>query len=332
MSSMSPAAQLLSKYSEDICEGRCLIVDPIQAEAMPSSDWPNTEFLVFRDLNIDSHFSTHIWPEQPQGTFDSIVLFYPKSKDKLPWLLHQISQLVHDDTVLYFVGDNKGGIKSGLKKASDYLSQINKIASGKHCLLFSAQLTDFEKQNIQDSFEQYQFELPQQSIDIASLPGVFSHGRLDQGTALLLENLPPKVSGDILDFACGCGIIGSYLAKTNKLSKLDLIDIDSLAVESTKQTLELNGVQGNTWVSDGLTKISSKYDWIFTNPPFHTGLQIDYHISAELFKHCKRHLKNHGKLVLVANSFLKYPQILQKHFDLIEVIAEDSKFKVYCCS
>ena len=46
--------------------------------------------------------------------------------------------------------------------------------------------------------------------DWVSYPGVFAAGRVDEGTALLIEALPPLRSGDrVLDYGCGSGVIGA---------------------------------------------------------------------------------------------------------------------------
>ena len=58
------------------------------------------------------------------------------------------------------------------------------------------------------------FEVPLADgpLKVVSLPGVFSHGRLDRGTALLLEHLDKLPSGHLLDFGCGAGVLGAALA------------------------------------------------------------------------------------------------------------------------
>ena len=45
-------------------------------------------------------------------TFDTVVLFYPKSKEQLGFTLAQIKPAIGRQTQLFVCGDNKGGIKS----------------------------------------------------------------------------------------------------------------------------------------------------------------------------------------------------------------------------
>ncbi|KMT63797.1 methyltransferase [Catenovulum maritimum] len=328
MSQLSAPSQLLLKQIPELINEDTLIVDPLlfddlnAPEFRPTTVW---SFKYFDKLPVDN---TVTWPEKPAKKFNQAIVFFPKAKEKAKWLIEQLAEMLKPNASIILVGENRSGIKSCQKLLTEQLSHINKLASGKHCLLFQSHLSaDIANK---DSFYQQSYQVNNKQVITASLPGVFSQKELDKGTELLLQNLPAEIKGKILDFASGCGVIGSYISKHYSVDELTQVDVDALAIESTKKTLELNELVGKTFLSNGLTKISSKYDWIFTNPPFHTGTKIDYHVTEAFIKDSCKHLLPNGKLMLVANRFLKYPQILQTYFNLVEVVAEDNKFKVYC--
>lgn len=127
--------------------------------------------------------------------------------------------------------------------------------------------------------------------------GVFSKKGLDFGTRTLLESIDAeKIKGDILDFGCGYGPIGIYLAKkTNQ--KIDMVDINERALNLSRKNAKLNKVDVNIYQTNIYSNIDKKYDYIITNPPIRVGKKILYEILFESLKH----LKEKGKIFLVIN-------------------------------
>ncbi|NRA60227.1 MAG: methyltransferase, partial [Psychrobium sp.] len=161
-----------------------------------------------------------------------------------------------------------------------------------------------------------------------SLPGVFSHGELDLGTQLLLDNLGHLKMKRTLDFGCGCGVIGTYIGLKRPNIPLELIDIDALAIESSKLTLAANGVEGKVYPSDGLNDTHGKFATIISNPPFHTGIKTDYRVPEQFISQAPKHLMDGGQLRIVANKFLQYEPFLEQHFARNELVIANSKFKI----
>lgn len=127
--------------------------------------------------------------------------------------------------------------------------------------------------------------------------GVFSKNGLDFGTRTLLENLDlEKIKGDVLDFGCGYGPIGIYIAD-NTDATVDMIDINERAIALAKENALLNKVQTNIFKSDVYENVLKQYDFIITNPPIRVGKKILYDI---LFG-AKNKLKQNGEMWLIVN-------------------------------
>ena len=127
--------------------------------------------------------------------------------------------------------------------------------------------------------------------------GVFSKKGLDFGTRSLLETINKEnINGKVLDFGCGYGPIGIYIAKTTN-SLVDMIDINQRAVGLAKKNAELNKVRVNIYESDIYSNVNSKYDYIITNPPIRVGKKILYKILFDAFDY----LNESGQLWLVIN-------------------------------
>ena len=127
--------------------------------------------------------------------------------------------------------------------------------------------------------------------------GVFSKSGLDFGTRTLLESLNTEnIKGDVLDFGCGYGPIGIFIAKNTK-ANIDMIDINERSLKLANENKAINGVDVNIFKSDVYENISKKYDYIITNPPIRVGKKILYRILFE----AENYLKEKDELWLVVN-------------------------------
>lgn len=126
---------------------------------------------------------------------------------------------------------------------------------------------------------------------------VFSKKGLDFGTRTLLENIDIKnIKGDVLDFGCGYGPIGIYIA-SNTSSNVDMIDINSRALNLARDNANINKVNVNIFFSDIYSNVTKKYDYIITNPPIRVGKKMLY----EILIGAREYLKKAGHLIFVIN-------------------------------
>lgn len=127
--------------------------------------------------------------------------------------------------------------------------------------------------------------------------GVFSKSGLDFGTRTLLESLNlDEIHGDVLDFGCGYGPIGIYVA-ANTSTDVDMIDVNERSLALAKENALLNEVNTHIFKSDVYENVDKKYDYIITNPPIRVGKKMLYDI---LFR-ANNYLKDHGEMWLVVN-------------------------------
>jgi len=158
--------------------------------------------------------------------------------------------------------------------------------------------------------------------------GVFSKKGLDFGTRTLLETIDlNKLKGKILDFGCGYGPIGIYLAQKKDI-EVHMIDINRRSLELARKNVDLNHVNVKIYESDIYSKITEKFDLIISNPPIRVGKKILYEILFE----ANEHLNDNGELWIVINkdqgakSLIKDLEKLYK----VEIKNRNKGFYVIC--
>lgn len=133
----------------------------------------------------------------------------------------------------------------------------------------------------------------------------------------------------MLDFGCGAGVLGTVMATLNSDIELEMCDISALAIESSKATLAANGLSGKVFASDVYSDTNSNYQFIVSNPPFHSGLETSYSATETLLADAPSHQTSNGELFIVANSFLKYAPIINHAYGNCETINKTNKFVIY---
>ncbi|WP_085584779.1 MULTISPECIES: class I SAM-dependent methyltransferase [unclassified Pseudomonas] len=271
-----------------------------------------------------SHFGVNV----PERGFDSAVVFLPKAKDLTDYLLNAVAARLAGREV-YLVGEKRGGIEGAAKQLNPF-GKPRKLDSARHCQLWQVTVADAPAAKPLESLAQtYELPLAEGPLKVISLPGVFSHGRLDRGSALLLEHLDKLPSGHLLDFGCGAGVLGAAVKRRYPDTQVTLLDVDAFAAASSRLTLAANSLEGDVLTGDGIDAAPLGLNAILTNPPFHTGVHTDYQATENLLRKAAQHLKNGGELRLVANSFLKYQPLIEEHLGACSVRAEGQGFRIY---
>jgi 16S rRNA (guanine1207-N2)-methyltransferase len=335
--------QVIERNIDHLPAGNVLLVDLPDDNALSQLSKQRDDITWFgftpyiNNSNLNGPFK--VWhaawldKELTDTQFDAVIIYYPKTKLRFDYYLSMVSNLLSEQAIIYVVGEKKGGVKSCEKQIKAHAIKANKLDAARHCQMYWAVFNGTpSKHTIDDWYETFEIatNVSSQNISLtlATLPGVFSAKQLDEGTQLLLDTVKP-LSGKGLDFGCGCGVISAAVSKAFGTEMIAL-DVDALAISASNKTFELNSVNAKAKSSDVLSHAKEqKFDFIITNPPFHTGLKTDYDITETLIKESKSILKNKFQYWMVANAFLPYQQHFANYLKPVEIKNSNKRFNIY---
>lgn len=291
-----------------------------------SQDYGSYSFL--RSTGADIEFSA--FPQTNRHKYDWVIINLPRQKALLAMMLDCAAALLAKDGVLWLVGENKAGIKSAGRPLKLHFGQLRKLDSARHCSLYEAGTCLNQKPFDPLKYrQQWSLSCADSGITVLSYPGVFAHGRLDDGTSLLLEALASmELGGNILDFACGAGLIGACIASRHPNACVTLLDTNALALRACRETLETNHLMGSVLASDGMSEVNGRYDLVVSNPPIHAGVKTDNRLGMRLLDSVKEHIRPGGALMMVANVHLPYEKWLSRHFKRFSELNANENYKV----
>ncbi len=114
--------------------------------------------------------------------------------------------------------------------------------------------------------------LPDVYLELATDAGVFSPGRLDPGTRLLLDESPaPPASGDLVDVGCGYGPIACVLATRSPGATVWAVDINQRALELCARNASTAGLANVRCVTPDDPSVPARFTAIWSNPPVRIG-------------------------------------------------------------
>jgi 16S rRNA (guanine1207-N2)-methyltransferase len=270
--------------------------------------------------------------------FDAAVVDLPKGRKLARRKMVEAFSMLKQGGVFYLAGANEEGVQSVIKDAEALFGSTAAIPGykkGSRAARLVKSTADLlpswaaEPGIAPHTWHEFWLETDQEKLQLRSLPGVFSHNELDEGTELLLKQLGHIGRQKVLDFGCGSGVIGLLLARRGA-QHVDLIDVSLLAVASTRENLRLLQLENAcVYPSDVLEAVrDQQYNLIVSNPPFHTGKEVDYQVAETFISHAYHLLTPGGKLVLVANRFIRYDRLMQTYFKRVSTLTQTGKFHV----
>jgi 16S rRNA (guanine1207-N2)-methyltransferase len=166
-----------------------------------------------------------------------------------------------------------------------------------------------------------------EGLGLWTQPGVFSWNRIDPGSALLEQSLPP-LSGRGADLGCGIGYLARAVLASPKIEHLVMIDIDRRAVEMAARNIG-DSRAAFRWADIRSGAQLNGLDFVVMNPPFHDGGAEDQSLGQSFIRRAAEALRPGGVCWLVANRHLPYEAVLRSLFRRVTPKIETTGYKVY---
>lgn len=265
----------------------------------------------------------------PVGTFDVVVIKVPKTLAFLEEQLVGLRSCIDETTLVVGAAMVKHIHTSTLAIFEKVIGPtVTSLAKKKARLIHPTLAVDIEA--IPPALTRYRTD---GGVECVNRANVFSHGKLDIGSRLLLAHLPFVDDGaEVIDLGCGNGVLGVSLAGTFAGGSITFCDISHAAVSSAEATWEasLGGDDRARFLATDLAAPvdDGSVDLVLINPPFHDQHVVGDETAARMFVEARRVLRTGGEVRVIGNRHLGYHKRLRSLFSNLETVGSNPKFVV----
>ncbi|MDZ7707166.1 MAG: methyltransferase [Trueperaceae bacterium] len=261
--------------------------------------------------------------DAPRGSFDHVLLAPPaeRGSHRVRSEIHAAAAALRPGGTAWILLEKDRGAKRYEREARASFGEVQVVDRRKGWRLSRATQprSDVRPQPWST------FETPHG--EAAALAGCFAAGKLDPGSALLLERMDAGgavVGGaTVLDLGCGWGPLARHAARRG--ARVTAVDDDLAAVRSCVQNVpDARVVHGD--LDDPLDR-DERFERVILNPPFHVGSGVRLGLGRAFLDAARRRVSPGGEIWLVANDALPYEATFSSR-ETVDVLARAGGFKV----
>lgn len=245
----------------------------------------------------DSSVRFELGAELNKGPFDEV--FIQVSQSLSAEMFNDLLQEAHG--ILVEKGKCRVAVEGRHSTADDALKRVfgsfTTVQNKKGKVLIARKVTPLKKRR--NFTARYEVKCRDgRVLEMESIPGVFSHRRLDGGAHALAWEVELEGKEKVLELGCGGGVVGISLKAQHPDIELTMVDSHSRAVLCTCNNLDRLGWQATVHLSSSGCPEDGPFDVVVGNPPYFG----DHRISALFIDEAARVLRPGGSLWLVAKS------------------------------
>ncbi len=259
------------------------------------------------------------------GTYAAVMVGLTRSRVENMANVARACRVVAAGGLVLVSGDKTDGVDS-LLKAVRKAVDIDGVLSKSHGKVFWLTVKD-----VPATFADWEAAMkprPNPSGYVTA-PGMFSPGKIDAGSQMLVPYFDKSVKGRVADLGAGWGYLAKQaLASCEKIETLDLYEAEFSALEAARHNVTDARARFHWGDVVALAKPAVPYHTVIANPPFHQGRAAEPSIGIGFIGAAARILKPSGQFLMVANRQLPYEPALDAHFKHWEILEQDRAFKV----
>jgi len=260
----------------------------------------------------------------PDGSVDDVMIYAPPGVLERRYTLAQALRALKAGGRLDVMAlKDKGG--SRLKKELlGFGVEVGETAKAHHrrCIVVRPEILTGVEEAITEGAARV---VP--GLEAWSQPGIFAWDRIDAGSALLAEHLPP-LKGAGADLGCGYGALATVALRSPGVTALRLIDLDRRAVEAARKNVE-DARATFEWADVRTLAGDGELNFVISNPPFHDGGAEDRRLGQAFIRKAAELLKKGGAAWIVANRHLPYEAELNAAFNRVRMVADAGGYKLF---
>lgn len=244
--------------------------------------------------------------ELPQGRWPVVAVLPGKSKEEILHGFALARDRVANGGLLVAALPNTAGAARFEKEFAGATGCIGSLSKHK-CRAFWARCDGTWDEARFDAWRALGEPAAVPGTGLVTVPGVFSAGRIDEGSRFLVEHLPRNLRGAVADLGAGWGFLSDHVLRTcPQVDRVDLFEADSRALDCARANLAFHGGKAGFHWHDVTQGVTGGYEAIVMNPPFHTGQNADTALGLAFFAAAARALRPGGRMFAVANRQLPY--------------------------
>ncbi len=259
-----------------------------------------------------------------QAGFNLTLLNITRNKDQTRALFADAWARTQPGGKIAISGDKTDGIERLRKDLSAFLT-LDGHAAKSHGKVVWLTREDHSPDTLSDWANAG--EMTQMESGFWTAPGMFSTGRIDDGSAQLADAFTPEIAGRVADLGAGWGYLSKRLLDTApKVETLDLYEANADALAAAK--LNVTAEKADFHWADVPSLPKNNYDLVIMNPPFHQDRASDPDLGRRFIEASARILHKKGRLLMVANRHLAYENTLKSCFQRVEISTPSPAFKI----